>query len=91
MDELTRRRLEHNEQLFRAVNDQIEDAARPARSAAFVCECCDADCDERIELGLDEYERIRASGRYFLVPGHERDDLETVVDRRERHLVVEKR
>ncbi len=91
MDELTRRRLEHNEQVFRAVNEEIDD--RPdGPPLEYVCECADTDCTEVVRLTHREYGHVRSHDRwYLLVPGHERDDLERVVERSEAYLIVEKR
>jgi hypothetical protein len=90
MDDLTRKRLEHNEAVFRAVNEEIEDAS-DGGVRDYVCECADASCSETIRLTHEEYERIRADpDRYVLVPGHELLGLEDVVRREPGHVVVEK-
>jgi hypothetical protein len=42
-------------------------------------------------VSLDVYESVRANPRRFIVkPGHERRELERVVDARDGYLVVEK-
>ena len=44
-----------------------------------------------IELSSTAYERIRAHSRRFVVlPGHEHEEIETVVERWPDYLVVEK-
>ena len=90
-------RLAANEAFFRQVNEEIERAARAqpegsgAHVYAFLCECSDADCAERVELTLAEYEGVRADARRFVVvPGHQRGDVERVVARDDAHAVVEK-
>lgn len=89
MDELTRRRLAHNEAVFRRVNDEIDRAPRPA--ADYVCECADTDCTITIHLDGDEYSRIRAEPDWYVVlPGHERPELEHVVERHDGYVVVRK-
>jgi hypothetical protein len=90
MDELTRKRLEHNEKVFRAVNDEIDDASDEG-ARDYVCECADASCTATIRLTHDEYRAVRADpNRYVVVPGHEVAGLETVVRRERDHVLVEK-
>jgi hypothetical protein len=91
VDDLTRKRLERNEQVYRAVNQEI-DAASVGVMREYVCECAHPTCDETIRLTRDEYQAIRSqSARYVLVPGHEVAGLEDVVRREARYLVVDKR
>lgn len=91
MDELTRKRLEHNEAVFRAINEEIDDASNGG-ARAYVCECADASCSETIRLTQAEYRAVRADpDRYVLIPGHEVAGLEDIVQREPDHLVVEKR
>ena len=66
---------ERNERLFREANDRI--AARRAELAAvagatpFLCECEDERCSAIVGLTPEEYERIRADERQFvIVEGH---------------------
>jgi hypothetical protein len=87
-------RLARNESRFRKVNESI-DAGRGLRAAdeslPVVCECGRLGCTEVIEVPVGEYERVRASGRRFIVcPDHVADELEHVVERAEGHVVVEK-
>jgi hypothetical protein len=91
MDELTRRRLAHNEALFREVNEEIDDRSPSSARAAYVCECADVHCTMTVPLLTDEYRRVRQSpDRFFVVPGHELADLERVVERHHAYLVIEK-
>lgn len=91
------RRIGENEILFREVNVQLR--ALDARlgvanvdSHAFLCECGNIDCRERIRLGVDDYERIHADPAQFaIVPGHERPSVEYVVERHDDYAVVRKR
>lgn len=90
MDELTKKRLEHNEAVFRAVNEEI-DGASNGGARDYVCECADASCSETIRLAHEEYRAVRTDPRrYVLVPGHEVPGLEDVVRRKPDHVVVEK-
>ena len=61
------------------------------RRVPFICECANDDCLAPIKLTLQEYEQLRQNPRCFAVlPGHEIPDIEEVVERHERYLVVEK-
>ena len=91
MDELTRKRLEHNEQVFRAVNEEIDDRAEGAPERDYVCECADTGCADTIRLTRGEYVHIRAGeSRYVVVSGHQVTGLERVVEEHETYLIVEK-
>jgi hypothetical protein len=96
-------RQARNEALIREVNERIERVAEEARLGAelerfeFLCECGaggdeDIACEERIEMTVTEYEEIRhQDDRFALVPGHESEDLEDVVRRTDRFVVVDKK
>lgn len=94
MDELTKRRLVHNEQLFRTVNeerDQAHDDDTPDTKRTYVCECSDRECTVRIELTNAEYESVRRSpDRFILLPGHGIPEIERIVEDRGAFEVVEK-
>ena len=86
-------RIAKTEALFRDVNERIAESAQGSASAdaAFVCECADPGCTEQIEAPLGEYEQVRTDGaRFLLVPGHEDERVEKVVERRRRYHVVRK-
>jgi hypothetical protein len=86
-------RLARTEALFRDVNERIAESAAgfDADEADFVCECAEQTCTERVSASLDEYERVRADSKRFLVrPGHENEQIERVVEQRPRFAVVEK-
>ncbi len=94
MDEVTKSRLAHNEALFRSINEQVLalEERFGSREGGFICECADTGCLETVFLPLAEYERIhRDPRRFFVVPGHERAEIETVVERHPSYLVVEKK
>jgi hypothetical protein len=89
-----------NEGLMRTVNDRI--AAIDERAAAwsapghlfdFQCECGKiSGCDGRVLMTLAEYERVRGQrDRFAVVPGHESDEIERVVERDDRFVIVDKR
>jgi hypothetical protein len=91
VDDLTKRRLMHNEELFRQVNDARDAATADESELTLVCECSDRDCTGRITMSSAEYREIRASERKFLVlPGHEIPQIERIVDDRGAFEVVEK-
>lgn len=82
------------EALFRDVNERIAEVAERFDSdeAAFVCECSDQACTERIDASLDEYELVRSDGTHFLVrPGHEDTRVERLVERRGDRLAIIKK
>lgn len=86
-------RAARNESTFRHINESIKDSAERFHSDDndFVCECSDIECTALIRVTLDEYERVRSRGDHFaVVAGHERLDVERVVERTDRFLVVEK-
>ena len=86
-------RIANTESLFRDVNERIAESAQRFESpdAQFVCECAEAACTERVSAPLDDYEQVRSDATHFLlVPGHEDERVERVVERRRRYQVVEK-
>ena len=85
-------RLADNEILFREVNERIVELSDTwGGNLDLVCECADTACTARLEMTLDEYERLRENPRQFVVlPGHQVPDIEQVVEQNERYLVVEK-
>jgi hypothetical protein len=88
------RRVGLNEALFRRVNEEIESLnagfGKPS-TMSVICECGDAQCMERIEIPLADYERVRADPLLFvIVPGHEIPDLESVTERNGTWAVVRK-
>jgi len=95
-----------NEALIREVNERIEQVDKAAEEAnvgseesffEFLCECGgdnagDIGCEERIPMTISEYEEVRSQDdRFAVYPGHELDELEWVVARNERFVVVDKR
>jgi hypothetical protein len=89
------RRLARNEALFRETNEAIERGqwpSDPLKLVRFRCECSRLYCDQAVEITLARYEQVRRSPRRFVVAtGHELAEIETVVDRGDRHVIVEKR
>jgi hypothetical protein len=90
---LSRERLARNQVIFREVNQRLREIADavPDGKADYLCECSDVHCTEKIELWLFEYEAVRArKDSFFIVPGHERLEVEEVIDRNERFAIVRK-
>jgi hypothetical protein len=88
-------RIARNEATFRRINEDISrgrDADDDTTLVGFVCECGQANCARLIEMTPSEYEHVRGDGRRFaVVPGHEIEPVETVVERNARYAVVRKR
>jgi hypothetical protein len=86
------RRIADNEQRFRVFNDEVEQVGAQLHSRArFSCECGNDRCTTAIELDADEYARLRADATWFAVlPGHNRPDVERVIERHDAYLIVEK-
>jgi hypothetical protein len=88
-------RAAQNQSLFRDINERIEQLNEAFETvlplSEWVCECADTGCVEHVEMSLAEYEALRAeSNRFAVVAGHEKRDVERVVSRAERYIVVEK-
>lgn len=87
-------RFVRNETLFRQVNERLSEISEGfsvTESADFVCECGSASCAEPIRMTLAEYEAIRAEPElFFVLPGHEIGDVESIVDNRDGYDVVQK-
>jgi hypothetical protein len=89
-------RAAQNETLFRSVNEEIEKLGQVEPGpeplyTAFVCECSDGTCTERIHLTIAEYEDVRSESRWFAIaPGHVDERIEHVIRLTDRYLIVEK-
>jgi hypothetical protein len=87
-------RIEENEKLFREVNERVKEVQANFQSGPdpqWVCECGDETCFDKLTVPLDEYHEVRSRDNWFLVVvGHEKPDVERVVDHRDGFLVVQK-
>jgi hypothetical protein len=89
-------RMAENQALFRSANERIKDRVAAleeseADRVPFLCECPNVDCTERIMLTLAEYEHVRPDPTWFVVrPGHERPEIDEVLERHETYLLVRK-
>jgi predicted ThiF/HesA family dinucleotide-utilizing enzyme len=92
MDVQGRQRVAMNEATFRRVNEGMEAGQDPEGMLAFFCECGRLGCNKLVELTRAEYEQVRANPRRFaIIDGHQIEEVEDVVHRTDRFIVVEKR
>ena len=94
MSERTQR-VGRNEATFRHVNERIEEINRSfallTETMSVVCECGDATCVEQVAVGVAEYERVRSDpARFILAPGHEKPDVEEIVEQADAYIVIAK-
>lgn len=79
--------------VFREVNERIAELTGLLNETGYnllVCECSDPACAESLEITAQEYEAVRADpARFVVLDGHQLPDVERVVDRNGRYLVVE--
>ena len=91
MERQGKQRVAMNEATFRKVNEGMEAGQDPSGLLVFVCECGRLGCNKLIQLTRPEYEGIRKNPRRFaILDGHEILEAETIVERHDRYLVVEK-
>jgi hypothetical protein len=96
MNERTRR-VGLNEAVFREVNEQVEGLNRSLADISdnqmhIVCECGDLVCVERLVIPIRKYEAVRSDAAlFFIVPGHDKPDVEAVVEEAGAYAVVRKR
>lgn len=88
-------RLALNEALFRIANERMaawEERDEEAEEAEpYHCECANRECRQKVWLLREAYERIRGDSAHFvIVPGHEVPEVETVIERHDGWVVIEK-
>src|SRR5690348_10820211 len=87
-------RAARNEEVFRGVNEQIEEGVERhdvVGPVQFHCECDRESCFERLELDAAQYRKILEQRYVFVVaPGHDDARVERVVEANEGYLLVEK-
>jgi 5-bromo-4-chloroindolyl phosphate hydrolysis protein len=92
-------RVARNEATTREINEVIEQAHTEAglfqegdEYIRVLCECGLTECDRVLAITLAEYEALRADPKRFAVAAdHVMADLEEVVARTDRYVVVAKR
>jgi hypothetical protein len=88
-------RAARNQSMFRAVNEKLralnETFAVLTDTFAVACECYDTSCLETIDIRSEDYLKVRAEPRRFVVrPGHLLPELEHVVQESDHYVIVEK-
>jgi hypothetical protein len=90
-------RAAKNEALLRELNERIEEVGkglggtRDDQPLDFRCECGRSECDGFVSMTEGEYEHVRADNdRFAVLPGHEDERIERVVERAERYVIVDK-
>jgi hypothetical protein len=89
-------RVSRNEAMFRSVNREIEQASEQSGDGRqdrieVICECGQDGCSETLDLTVAEYDDAHGQrDRFVIAPGHEDEQIEVVVTRAERYLVVDK-
>jgi hypothetical protein len=92
-DSSSRSELFRIETLFRELNEAVQVYYRTNGHSQgdFVCECSNASCVDPISLSPTEYKDVRAHPtRFFVVPGHELEAVERVVEENVRFFIVQK-
>ena len=94
-------RIVENEVVLREVNERIAEKSSDleARGLAesddtseYLCSCGQRDCDESVELTLEEFADAHSRDDQFIVaPGHYLPEIEEVVADHERYMVVRKK
>jgi predicted ThiF/HesA family dinucleotide-utilizing enzyme len=75
----------------RRVNEAIEQGRRTDDPQVFMCECGRVGCNTTVTLALDDYEGVRTGfERFLVVPGHEVERVDDVVERHAAYAVVAK-
>jgi hypothetical protein len=87
-------RAARNEEIFRSVNERIEAGVERhgvASAVPYHCECRDVSCFQTVALMPSDYEHVlHEHYRFIVIPGHEDETIERVIERHQAHLVVEK-
>jgi hypothetical protein len=90
-------RVASNEARFREINERLARdlegiVDEPDELLPFVCECGLRTCKDPVRLSAREFRRVRREPTLFaIVPGHEIDDLEDVLEVHARYAVIRKR
>jgi hypothetical protein len=92
---MSARRAAENDSRFRRANENIRTVAARAQMERIpvICECADLRCNRLLLIAPDEYERVRRSGRRFIVARQHQDEAGEwvrVVEEHAGYAVVEK-
>jgi hypothetical protein len=97
MDDGRARRVGRNEAIFREINEQVDAINRGLADITdnqmhIVCECGDLLCVERLVVPLSRYEEVRSDpALFFIKAGHDKPDVEDVVEQADAFEVVRKK
>jgi hypothetical protein len=89
-------RISRNEAMYRSVNVEVERAseevgAGPDDRLEILCECGEDACSATLDVTHAEYaDAHEQRDRFMVAPGHEDEQIEHVVKRTRRYLVVDK-
>ena len=89
-------RIAKNETVFRATNREIENAEEESgggddAALEVLCECGRPGCSGLISMTVGQYEKVHSQkDRFVVVPGHQSDEIEKVVEEREGYAIVDK-
>lgn len=89
-------RIARNEAMYRAVNRELEEASEdagggPDAPLEILCECGEPGCNTMLTLTIGEYDEAHGQrDRFIVAVEHEDPQIERVVVRRDRYLVVDK-
>ncbi len=92
-DELSQYRGTKNQDLGRKINNRIRRHAGPwqGNKICVVCECVDCDCEELIQVTVEQYQQIRKDDSVFLVVvGHQSPSVERIVGGEGKWLAIQK-
>jgi hypothetical protein len=86
-------RAAQNELVFRAVNEQIVKMTDRFRAQLsdidIVCECAETSCVGTIRIDAGEFSAVeRVEGTFLVLPGHENEEVEQVLQRQAKYFVV---
>jgi hypothetical protein len=88
------REIGRRQSLLREVNERIDALAQGfglEDELTILCECASDQCSERITMTEAEYKSLRRIPTHFAVlPGHEIPEVERIVEKNGRYVVVEK-
>ena len=98
MDQATKDRIARNEAFFREINERVQELERERLDETdarvqweFLCECGQETCAEPVKMTRAEYEAARSDPiRFAVLPGHENPEVERILERTDRFVVVAK-
>ena len=82
-----------NENVFREMNERLEGLGEEFGDGTveFLCGCADPACSAPLSIRVSVYEAVRDHPRWFVVvPGHQHEGVERVVQEHPGCLVIEK-